>query len=109
MMPATDYPAVLDAIRPGTHWTLNGSEYDGLVWLDESPKPTRKTLDDAWPSIWHAHETVRIQQARAARYRAEADPLYFEAQRGEDGVTVADWEAKVAEIKADLPYPEVEA
>ena len=33
--------------------------------------------------------------------RAEADPLFFKAQRGEG--TMADWEAKVAEIKARYP------
>jgi hypothetical protein len=43
------------------------------------------------------------QAARAAAYRAEADPLYFKAQRGE--ATNDEWLAKVAEIKARFPYP----
>lgn len=102
----TDYAAVLNAIRPGAQWTLNGDDYAGLTWLDESPKPTKKTLDDAWPQVQYDLEVARIQAERAVRYRAESDPLFFEAQRGEDGVTIADWEAKVAEIKAALPYPE---
>jgi len=102
----TDYAAVLTAIRPGAAWTLNGDDYDGLTWLDDSPKPTRKTLDDAWPQVQHDLFVAAVQQQRQDRYRAEADPLYFEAARGEDGVTMADWEAKVAQIKADLPYPE---
>jgi len=42
---------------------------------------------------------------RRAAYRAEADPLFFMSQRGE--ATTAEWEAKVAEIKARYPYPEV--
>ena len=41
---------------------------------------------------------------RAAAYRNEADPLFFKSQRGE--ATTAEWEAKVAEIKARFPYPE---
>jgi len=102
----TDYAAVLNAIRPGTAWSLDGDDYDGLNWLDDSPKPTRKTLDDAWPQCQHDLAIAAVQQQRQDRYRAEADPLYFEAARGEDGVTMADWEAKVAQIKADLPYPE---
>lgn len=101
----TDYAAVLIAIRPGASWTLDGDDYAGLTWLDESPKPTKKTLDDAWPQVKHDIAVRLVQEARAARYRAEADPLFFEAQRGEDGVTMADWEAKVAQIKAELPYP----
>jgi hypothetical protein len=34
-------------------------------------------------------------------YVTEADPLFFKAQRGEGAM--ADWEAKVAEIKARYP------
>jgi hypothetical protein len=44
------------------------------------------------------------EQKRAAAYRSEADPLFFKSQRGE--ATTAEWEAKVAEIKARYPYPE---
>ena len=45
-----------------------------------------------------------IESQRAAAYVAEADPLFFKSQRGE--ATAAEWEAKVAEIKARYPYPE---
>ena len=41
---------------------------------------------------------------RASAYTAEADPLFFKSQRGE--ATTAEWEAKVAEIKARYPYPD---
>ena len=44
---------------------------------------------------------------RAAAYTAEADPLFFKAQRGE--ATTDEWTAKVAEIKARFPYPGGEA
>lgn len=44
-----------------------------------------------------------IEARRAAAYAAEADPLFFKAQRGE--ATIAEWEAKVAEIRARYPYP----
>jgi hypothetical protein len=43
------------------------------------------------------------QEARAAAYKAESDPLFFKAQRGE--ATLEEWQAKVAEIKACFPYP----
>ena len=45
-----------------------------------------------------------IEAERAAAYRAEADPLFFKAQRGE--ATTDEWTAKVAEIKARFPYPD---
>lgn len=47
-----------------------------------------------------------LEQQRLARggvYRAEADPLFFKAQRGE--ATMDEWLALVAEIKTRYPYP----
>jgi len=44
------------------------------------------------------------EAARRAAYVVEADPIFFMSQRGE--ATLADWEAKVAEIKARFPYPQ---
>jgi hypothetical protein len=41
--------------------------------------------------------------ARAAAYKAEADPMFFKAQRGE--ATNEEWLALVAEIKTRYPYP----
>jgi hypothetical protein len=44
------------------------------------------------------------ESARRVAYTVEADPMFFMSQRGE--ATTAEWEAKVAEIKARYPYPE---
>jgi len=44
------------------------------------------------------------QRNRAVAYAAEADPLFFKAQRGE--ATVKEWEAKVEEIRQRYPYPD---
>lgn len=54
---------------------------------------------------WLAYVPPKAEQeaARRAAYIAEADPLFFMSQRGE--ATTAEWEAKVAEIKARYPYP----
>jgi hypothetical protein len=41
------------------------------------------------------------EENRRAAYIAEADPLFFKAQRGE--ATLDEWQAKVAEIKARFP------
>ncbi len=49
-----------------------------------------------------AREAVR--EARRAAFAAEADPLFFKVQRGE--ATSAEYDAKVAEIRARLPYPD---
>jgi hypothetical protein len=46
---------------------------------------------------------MQAQQQRAGAYAAEADPLFFKAQRGE--VSMDDWTAKVEEIRTRYPYP----
>lgn len=50
-----------------------------------------------------AAELAQVEELRKAAYTAESDPIFFMAQRGE--ATMAEWEAKVAEIKARFPYP----
>lgn len=47
---------------------------------------------------------AQIRDARRAAFTAEADPLAFKVLRGE--ATQAEYEAKVAEIRARFPYPE---
>ena len=46
-----DYAKVLDTFYKGAEWSLNGDTYDGLVWLDTSPKPTQTELDELWAHI----------------------------------------------------------
>ena len=45
-----------------------------------------------------------IPALRRAAYSAEADPIFFLAQRGE--ATQAEWLSKIAEIRARYPMPE---
>jgi len=99
-----DIPAVLDSIRPGTVWVLDGDDYSGLTWLDDSPKPTKKTLDDAWPQVQYDLALREVELARRLRYEAETDGMFFSAQR--DGGDLTAWQAAVNQIKADLPYPQ---
>ena len=61
---------------------------------------------DAWRAQFEIPDEEKqesLRQQRAFAYAAEADPLFFKAQRGE--ATTAEWEAKIAEIKARFPYP----
>ena len=101
-----DIPAVLTRLYPGAEWTLDGDDYAGLTWLDDSPKPSKKTLDDAWPQVEYERQLAEVKAEREARYRSETDPMFMKVQRGEDGLTLDDWKAAVEQIRADLPYPE---
>jgi len=100
----TDYAAVLNAIHPGALWSMVDNDYSTLDWQDESPKPTKKTLDEAWPQVQYQRDYAQVEAARRSRYQAETDGLFFEAQR--EGGDLTAWQAAVDAIKADLPYPE---
>jgi hypothetical protein len=45
-----DIAKVLQFAYPGKGFSLNGDEYDGLVWLDESPKPTLAEIEAQHPA-----------------------------------------------------------
>lgn len=96
-----DYSLILCTNYADKEWNLIGVNYEGLQWFDSAPKPTQAELD----ALWSTTQTiVANQQADTNRHNAyvvESDPLFFKAQRGEG--TIADWEAKVAEIKARYP------
>ena len=99
----TDYTAVLAANYPGTKWTMDGDNYEGLNWLDDTPKPTQAELDAAWPQVNYDRQVVAVENARRVDYEAQSDPLFFEWQRG-DGTEQA-WLDAVAAVKAAHPYP----
>ena len=60
-----DYAAILTHKHPGREWTLNANDYDQLVILDGGNKPSKASLDAAWPE-------VQAAQAAAADAKAAA-------------------------------------
>jgi hypothetical protein len=92
----------------GRLWGMTDNDYSTLVMNDDGPKPTKKSLEDRYPTIAYQVECAAIEAARRARYQAETDGLYFAAMR-EDTPTLAAWQAAVDQIKAELPYPEAPA
>jgi len=100
----TDYAAVLSKNYPDAEWTLNGDTYDGLIWHDDTPKPSQQELDDAWLAVQYNQQRAAIENQRKAAYQQEADPLFFSYQRGE--ATEQEWLDAVQSIKDRYPYPE---
>lgn len=97
-----DLSLILSHQYPNSQWLLNGDSYDGLVWLDESPKPTEEELISAWDSVHISEMNKQAQRSRAAAYAIEADPLFFKWQRDEGDRDT--WVDKCAEIRARFPY-----
>ena len=95
---------VLHYLRPGEQWVLRGDSYDGLEWMDTTPKPTLEELEAAWPAAQVAEANAAAVANRRSAFQLEADPLFFGWQRGE-GIEQT-WLDKVAEIRARYPYVE---
>lgn len=66
-----DYPLILSVNYPGKQWSLDGESYDGLTWLDESPKPTQAELDALWEST-QAKVLAKQEQDKATKASALA-------------------------------------
>lgn len=93
-------PADAVEITGEAHAALLAGQSNGkVITADETGVPV---LSDP-PPLTLDQQLKNAQAARAAAYRAEADPLFFMSQRGE--CTAAEWQAKVAEIKARIPNP----
>lgn len=66
-------------------------------------------IDGEWVQQWEVislpvdQQIENLKAARANAYTEEADPLFFKSQRGESDV--AEWQAKVTEIRDRFPYP----
>jgi hypothetical protein len=64
-----DYTLILSTNYVGKKWTLNGDSYDGLDWLDLTPKPSQSELDALWESTQTA---VKTQKQAAIDTKASA-------------------------------------
>jgi hypothetical protein len=97
-----DLPAVFQYLRPNAEWSLNGDTYIGLVWIGPGDAPTESECVEAWPLVQTALNNSIARNNRHRAFVAEADPLFFAWQRGEN--TEQDWLTKCAEIRARYPY-----
>ena len=64
-----DYAQILVTNYAGKQWTLNGDSFEGLDWLDSSPKPTQAELDALWEST---QSTIAAKQQAAKDVKASA-------------------------------------
>jgi hypothetical protein len=63
-----DYVKILQRRYQGKQWWIQENDYATLDWLDDSPKPSKATLDGLWASVQTeiADETSAKQAARQA-------------------------------------------
>ncbi len=60
-----DYTLILTSKYAGKEWILDGDDYAGLTWLDESPKPSKATLDALWQTVLDEKESERLAKVEA--------------------------------------------
>ena len=59
-----DLTKCLTHLYPNAQWTLNGNSYNGLVWLEDSSKPTQEELESVWDEVKNMVQAE--QDAKAA-------------------------------------------
>ena len=85
MSTSISYTEILKREYPGFEWTLNGDDYEGLVWLSDTTKPKKKELDDLWN---------KVQTEIAAEIEAKVQAkLSAQAKLAALGLTVEDLQA----------------
>jgi hypothetical protein len=101
-----DIANILTTKFPGAVWVLDGDDYSGLNWQDDSPKPTKKQLEILWPEVQLEIERKAIKEIRKSAYQYNSDPLFFGWQRGDN--TEQEWLDSVQSVKNCYPYPQVD-
>lgn len=101
-------PNITDAIvnlRPGAQWSLNGSDYTGLIWIDKiQTKPSREEVTNELLRLQNQYLATEYQRLRAVEYPPME--MYL------DAVVKGDLEQQQAYIdaclavKAKYPKPE---
>jgi hypothetical protein len=76
-----DYTLILATHYPSSQWTLSGNNYEGLTWLNDTPKPTQEELDALWNSTLEAVEQKKT--AAIAARQAVLDRLGITAEEAQ--------------------------
>jgi hypothetical protein len=75
-----DYALILNRKFNG-EWTLNNNDYNELQWLSDTPKPTKKQLDDLWDEVLEDIESEKqaeISKKNAAKAKLQVLGLTVE-------------------------------
>ena len=92
-----DIPTALTSLKPGAQWTLRGSDYSGLEWLDSSQtKPTETEVNSKISTLDNA-EAMRLLRIERDIRIAKTD------WRASSDLTVSDAWKTYRQALRDLP------
>jgi hypothetical protein len=91
-----DITKALVSLRPGAQWSLNGDDYEGLIWFDENelPPPTEEEVQAEVERLQAEYEYNQYQRDRASTYPSIEEQLDTLYHQGYDG-----WKASIDEVK----------
>jgi len=90
------------SLLPNAIYTLRGTDYSGLEWLDSRPKPTEAALKAEQSKLQAEYASKSYQRKRAAEYPNWGDQLDYIYHNGVDK-----WKADIVDpVKAKYPKPE---
>ena len=90
------------SLLPNALFTLRGTEYNGLEWLDSRPKPTEAALKAEQSKLQAEYNSKRYQRDRAAEYPDWGTQLDYIYHNGIDK-----WKTNIVDpVKKKYPKPE---
>ena len=96
------------SLRPGAKWSMNGEDYDQLVWADtEQTKPTKSEVMVEVERLKIEVERNKYQNQRYYEYpsvREQLDALYHDIKTG--NLESGTWIAAIEAVKEKYPKPE---
>jgi hypothetical protein len=96
-----DITKAIISLRPNAKWSLEGNEYEGLVWLaDEETKPTEEEVNVELARLEEEYKLIEYKQKRATEYPPIGDQLDALWKGGD---AAAEMLAKVQAVKNKYP------
>lgn len=98
----------LNSLRPGAQWSINGIDYEGLQWLDETQtKPTLEEVTQEVARLQAEYNKTEYQRQRSSEYPdlKEFVDAYYWAQNG-DNTKMNAYIVKCSTVKNKYPKPE---
>jgi hypothetical protein len=92
----------LHSLRPYSEWTLVGTSYDGLKWLDQNQtKPTEEEIELEIERLKEEYDNLEYQRLRKDEYPPIEDQLDMIYHKGIDG-----WKLEIDNVKNKYPKPQ---
>lgn len=97
-----NYSYILSKMYADKEWTMDGNSYEGLTWLDESPKPTNEELIEAYETYKAENEYKEKREAEYPSVNKQLEMLWDAIDSGTP-LKQSEFYTKIKEIKDKYP------